>query len=308
MGHAPEPTARFARVNGVRLQYLDWGGTGTGLVFIHGLGDSPHAFDDIAPAFTDRFHVVAYARRAHGRSEVKGPYDHMTLTEDLRQLLDSLGMTRVVLAGWSLGGTELSEFAMRYPARVAGLVYLECYDFSTPGFAQMLSHFPVSYAPGPADLASRAAFRTWWKSSAAPNVALTPAMDAEIADLVTDRPDGTVQLVTTDSISSALFATAMAFRPRFDSIRAPILAIWGHWYREGLIPANAPDSLRLRVDAFLREYGRPMQDTALARIRAASPGARVVMLDSASHAIFPFQQRDTIIAEMRRFLGTLSAR
>src|SRR4051794_22974107 len=86
----PGPAARFATVNGARLQYLDWGGQGTGLVFIHGLGDSPHAWDDIAPAFTDHFRVVAYARRAHGRSEVKGPYDHATLAEDLRVLLDTL--------------------------------------------------------------------------------------------------------------------------------------------------------------------------------------------------------------------------
>ena len=39
----------FAVVNGVRLQYLDWGGGGDPLVLVHGLGDSPHLFDDLAP-------------------------------------------------------------------------------------------------------------------------------------------------------------------------------------------------------------------------------------------------------------------
>jgi pimeloyl-ACP methyl ester carboxylesterase len=84
------PSSAFVTVNGARLNYLDWGGHGTGMVFIHGLGDSPHAYDEIAPKFRDRFRVIAYARRAHGQSQVVGPYTHGVLAEDLRQLLDSL--------------------------------------------------------------------------------------------------------------------------------------------------------------------------------------------------------------------------
>lgn len=299
------PVAKFARVNGVRLQYLDWGGNGTGLVFIHGLGDSPHAFDDIAPAFRDQFRVIAYARRAHGRSEVKGPYDHATLVEDLRQLLDTLGIPRVVLVGWSLGGNELSEFAARYPDRVGGLVFLECYDYGTSSFAQTLAHFPIAFTPQSQDLVSKDAFRRWWQSVATPNAPLTQAMEAEIADLTTDRADGSVRVVTNDSITSAFFRSAMSYRLPYASLHAPILAMWGHWYRDALLPTTAPDSLRRRVDVFLHEYGRPLQDSALARLRAAVPTARLVMLDSASHAIFPFQNRDTITAEMREFVRTL---
>src|SRR5262245_25316458 len=77
----------FITANGVRLQYLDWGGSGPALILIHGYGDNPHIFDDIAPAFTDRFRVIAYARRGHGQSEAKGPYDMATLTEDLRGVM-----------------------------------------------------------------------------------------------------------------------------------------------------------------------------------------------------------------------------
>src|SRR5713226_1406607 len=44
----------FVTANGIRLHYLDWGGSGPPLILIHGLGQSPHFFDDLAPAFTDR--------------------------------------------------------------------------------------------------------------------------------------------------------------------------------------------------------------------------------------------------------------
>src|SRR5262249_51072817 len=87
-------------VNGTTISYLDWGGTGEPLVYIHGLGDSPHSFDDLAPALTDRVRVIAYSRRAHGQSAQNVPFDNGTLTEDLHQLLDSLKIARANLAGW----------------------------------------------------------------------------------------------------------------------------------------------------------------------------------------------------------------
>src|SRR5262245_54608551 len=65
----------FVEVNGVRLNVLDWGGNGPPLILIHGLGDSPHVFDDLASFLCDRYHVIAYARRGHGQSEAPaGPY------------------------------------------------------------------------------------------------------------------------------------------------------------------------------------------------------------------------------------------
>jgi alpha-beta hydrolase superfamily lysophospholipase len=52
----------------VRLHYLDYGGVGPSVVFLPGLGNTAHAFDNFAPAFTDRFHVVALTRRGFGES------------------------------------------------------------------------------------------------------------------------------------------------------------------------------------------------------------------------------------------------
>src|SRR6185436_18715655 len=109
------PIEGFVETNGVRLQYLDWGGTGPALILIHGLGDDPHAYMDLAPAFADRFHVIAYASRGSGSSDAHGPYDTATLTEDLRGLMDALGIVRADLAGSSAGGNEVTAMAARYP-------------------------------------------------------------------------------------------------------------------------------------------------------------------------------------------------
>lgn len=98
-------------VNGIRLQYLDWGGSGPALILIHGIADNPYSFDDLAPALTDRFHVVAYARRGSGESDAVGPFDVETLTEDLRGVMDALGIAKAALIGVSAGGDEVTQMA-----------------------------------------------------------------------------------------------------------------------------------------------------------------------------------------------------
>src|SRR5271165_6761979 len=77
------PLQTFVSVNGVRLEVLDWGGEGSALVLVPGMGGSPYSFDDFAPAFVDRFHVISFARRGTGNSDVAGPYDVATSTDDL---------------------------------------------------------------------------------------------------------------------------------------------------------------------------------------------------------------------------------
>src|SRR4051812_30739140 len=91
---APHRASRIAVAPGVRLEVLDWGGTGPALVFLAGASNTGHAFDTFAPRFTDRFRVLALTRRGLGASDVPnpGPYDAATLAADVKAVLDSLGI------------------------------------------------------------------------------------------------------------------------------------------------------------------------------------------------------------------------
>src|ERR1700681_2280390 len=66
----PSPhTTRFVTVEkGVRLEVLDWGGSGRPLVLLAGGGDTAHVFDDFAPKLTPSFHVYGITRRGFGQS------------------------------------------------------------------------------------------------------------------------------------------------------------------------------------------------------------------------------------------------
>ena len=100
----------FVTANGIRLHYLDWGGLGPALILIHGGLDNAHVFDDLAPALTSHFRVIAYDLRGHGHSDAKGPFDTATRAEDLCGLMDRLGITKAHLAGWSLGGNDITPW------------------------------------------------------------------------------------------------------------------------------------------------------------------------------------------------------
>ena len=110
----------------VKLHVLDFGGSGMPLVFLTGIGNNAHVFDDFAQRFTRDHRVIAITRRGFGESShPDGPYDQATLAADIHAVLDSLGIQRAILAGHSIGGYELTHFGARFPERVAGLIYLD---------------------------------------------------------------------------------------------------------------------------------------------------------------------------------------
>ena len=128
---AAKPADQFATINGVRLQYVDWGGTGDAILLLPGLGDSVHRFDAFAPRFTDAFRVVGFSRRGQGASDTSSSkYDTETLVEDIRQFLAAMHVDRVDIIGHSIAGVEMTRFAALYPKRVRHLVYLDAaYDY-----------------------------------------------------------------------------------------------------------------------------------------------------------------------------------
>jgi len=158
------PPDQFVTVNGVRLQYVDWGGHGDVLLFLSSFGSDSHEFDSLAPHFVDAFHVLGVTRRGQGLSD-KPPsgYDTRTLVEDIRAFLDAKGIRRVTLVGYSVAGREETLFASTYPERINKLVYLDAtgdpksvYELATnPATAYPLG---IEVPDGPLGQITRGAF------------------------------------------------------------------------------------------------------------------------------------------------------
>ena len=112
-----------AIVNGTRLSY-EIAGAEHPLVLVHGFSLDTRIWDDQIPAFARHYQVVRYDLRGHGRSALPGS-DGFYHADDLRALLDHLGIERAHLLGLSLGAAIATEFVLAYPERASALVAVD---------------------------------------------------------------------------------------------------------------------------------------------------------------------------------------
>jgi pimeloyl-ACP methyl ester carboxylesterase len=126
--HDPSPH-KIAFVNverDVRLEVLNWGGSGRPVILLAGLGGTAHVFDDFALKLKREFHVYGITRRGYGASSVpKNGYSADRLGDDVVAVINSLKLQKPLLIGHSFAGQEVSDVATRYPDLVSGVVYLD---------------------------------------------------------------------------------------------------------------------------------------------------------------------------------------
>jgi esterase len=120
-----QPVDRFIEVNGLRIHYLDWGGSDKQpFIMVHGLDRVAHTFDHLAARFSSMYRVLAIDMRGHGDSgwDPKGRYlveDHVG---DLEGLVGQLGLRNLVLWGNSTGGRVVQVFAGKHPDLVSRVI------------------------------------------------------------------------------------------------------------------------------------------------------------------------------------------
>jgi pimeloyl-ACP methyl ester carboxylesterase len=113
-------------VNGITLHYWQLG-KGPDVVMLHGLGGNLAVWHlKMVPELQRMNRITTYDLRGHGYSEApQDGYTTQDLAEDLRHLLDALGIERTHLVGHSWGGDIALHFALLYPHRVAKMVVIE---------------------------------------------------------------------------------------------------------------------------------------------------------------------------------------
>ena len=111
----------WAPVNGIRL-YYETSGSGPPLVFAHGAGGNHLSWWQQLPYFARSYRCVAFDHRAFGRSPDTDSAGRAAFAEDLRQLLDHLGIEQIALVAQSMGGRTAVGFSLRNPGRVRALV------------------------------------------------------------------------------------------------------------------------------------------------------------------------------------------
>ncbi len=95
--------------------YYEESGTGEPLVLLHGNGENGEYFAAQRSFFEKKYRVIAVDTRGHGKSpRGTAPFTLTQFAEDLRELLDLLGLKKISLLGFSDGANIAMLFALRY--------------------------------------------------------------------------------------------------------------------------------------------------------------------------------------------------
>ncbi|MEZ5550283.1 MAG: alpha/beta fold hydrolase [Pseudomonadales bacterium] len=118
--------------DGVRIFY-EATGSGPTVLLSHGYSGTGHMWQGQVAALADRYQVVVWDIRGHGRSD--SPTDPACYTEahtlaDMQAILDAVGAQTAVIGGLSLGGYLSLAFHVKHPERVHSLMLFD----TGPGF------------------------------------------------------------------------------------------------------------------------------------------------------------------------------
>src|SRR5574338_484081 len=298
----------FVNVNGTRLHYLDWGGSGEVLLFLAGLGCNAHIFDKFAPRFTDKFHVMALTRRGHGESDhPETGYDVDTLTDDIRCFLDALGIEKVILAGHSMANIELSHFSALYPERVLKLIFLDAaYDRASASYQKMRANNPWKDVQPPGLDAAYYSAEEYFAAMkrAYPSFALiwTEAMAEQSLHEIKIASDGKIVDRMSDAVNQALIDSITSYALEDSKIQAPSLAFYA--ISKGLNTISddwMTDEQKTNIRNYVETIENAWTRDSIEKFQRSVPHAKIVEIPNGHHYCF-IQDEELVYEEMRNFL------
>lgn len=117
----PAP-AEVAKVNGVGLHYTIRG-AGEPLLLLHGFGGCAATWKSVADRLAQHYRLILVDMRGHGQStNPAGAFTHAQSADDVRALLNVLGIKQVRAVGFSSGGMTLLHLATSAPERLSKIV------------------------------------------------------------------------------------------------------------------------------------------------------------------------------------------
>lgn len=292
---------------GIRLEVLDWGGSGRPVVLLAGSGNTTHVFDDFAEKLSAFCHVYGITRRGFGESSrPESGYADQRLADDVLQVLESLKIVAPVLVGHSMAGGELTTLGSQHFDRLAGLVYLDAgadpQDFpaSDPAYMELFRKLPAPMrTPPPASEAESRSFEGYRTMQRRNEGFAFP--EVELRNTYETNPDGTRGRHKTPG--SVLNAIGDGQKKRdYAKIRVPVLSFFGLGSSKSQYqPKDAQERATIEAfDAATRVFITRYKKSLLSGV----PGARIVDLQAAGHYVFLTREAG-VLRELKAFMTGL---
>jgi 3-oxoadipate enol-lactonase len=211
----------YADAEGTRIYYETHGpkpGQAPAIVFAHGAGGNHLSWWQQVPHFRDRYTCVIFDHRGFGQSlDAEGGPGGAAFVDDLRALLDHVGIARATLVAQSMGGWTCLSFALRHPGRVERLMMCDTHGgMRSPEIDAVWREVARGLTP-PGEVHSAAGARMYFEQPA------LHFLYKEISDL---NPDG--------ALRSAMRSVPAPAAADVASLRMPVLFIAGE--EDAVIP------------------------------------------------------------------------
>ena len=303
---SPHKVSSIAVERGVRVEVLDWRETShpdaPTLFLLPGLGATVHSFDELAAKLAERYNVVGMTRRGFGdSSKPDHGYDVGRLSEDVLQVVETLGIEAPILVGHSIGGEELSYLGAKYPERFSGLIYLDAaYDRAQQvdrEYRQLNLSLPTIPPPRPSEFTSYETVidyaRRTGQSRMIPEGELMASYDFATGALRHSE-------LYLDAVMMGLQS------PDYKNITLPALGIFAvpgspQYLMEPWYDSNDSAVQHTVNELFQRE--RRSKDAAIGRFDNEIPNSEVVVLEDAMHWIYVSHEQEVLDAMIKFIEG-----
>ena len=114
--------------DGVRLYYEETG-TGTPIVFVHEFSGDLRSWAPQIRHFRRQYRCIAFNARGYPPSDVPQDWERYSqerARDDIRDVLDGVGLATAHIVGISMGGFATLHFGFAYPERARSLVVAGC--------------------------------------------------------------------------------------------------------------------------------------------------------------------------------------
>ncbi len=210
----------FLQLEDVRLATVDFGGSGPGLLLLHGLMGRGTTWAATAAWLTKYYHVVAIDQRGHGWSDKPDDYSNAAYVRDAASAIQKLGLEPAVVIGHSMGAVNAWVLAAQHPRLVSGLV-LEDKDANMYTGARMQS-WRDWFASWPVPFQSLSEVREFFNAEDSPR-------DGDFfSEVMREESDGYHPLFSFDHMLKSLEDwTVHDYAPLLDKVLCPTLVVKG---------------------------------------------------------------------------------
>ncbi len=252
-------------VNGMRM-YYEVSGTGDPLVVLHGAYMNIPSMGAIIPRLARTHTVYAVELQGHGRTtDIDRPITYSNLADDVAAFMDSVGLAKADVFGYSMGGQVGLQLAIRHPAKVNKLVAASvAYDLKgwQPVYTEAIPQMTVEM--------------------------LTAMPFAKEYPRLAANPNGFPELARK---LIALEKEPMAWEADLKALKTPVLVIAGD--ADVVTLEHSVALFRLLGGGVMGDMGKPLAASRLAILPATSHTAVITQVDLLHGFIEPFLKGQT---------------